>query len=115
MTSCRPITRGFLAIWSPVLRFVTRSVIDRKRRVPEPGRPVWAGESAHRHPFPGRCERSAARPTAVQERCADANTKATAHAVPGARRTTLQLRRGIARASTTAPRSIRAPEFRSIR
>jgi hypothetical protein len=33
VTGCRLTTRGFLAIWSQVLRFVTRSALDSERRV----------------------------------------------------------------------------------
>ena len=33
MTGCRLITRGFLAIWSQVPHFVTRSVVDSERHM----------------------------------------------------------------------------------
>ena len=85
MTNCRPITRGFLAIWSQVLRFVTRSVIDSERRTclsqaARPGRRISASPT-----MSGKARAIGATPEPVQELCGEATTEAMRRAQGGHR------------------------------
>jgi hypothetical protein len=77
VTSYRWITRGFPAIWSQVLRFVTRSVIDSERRMclsqaARPGRrisasPTMSGKARAIGATPNPCRSSAGK--RLRRRC----------------------------------------------
>jgi hypothetical protein len=85
VTNCRPITRGFLAIWSHVLRFVTRSVIDSDRRtcLSQAARPGPANQRIANHVRKARA--IGATPEPVQELCGEATTEAMRRAQGGHR------------------------------